>query len=196
MSCAVNLNIFRIKKKLSFYSRLPYRFSPVVYFWTHSLKKQKTNEKKKKPDIALKKSILIIWQQRELCDPLTSGLIPVIVQELKRADCGELQSAVSMSQVAAHDWIRADSNSNKCQVCHKRIKTLAGRHCVWCKEMVRAVFVSADIYHFALERFWWVFLLKRHNECLFFGLSSCDCGPLRDHILPSWAIYTVSKVNW
>uniref|UniRef100_A0A3Q3VTV6 Diacylglycerol kinase n=1 Tax=Mola mola TaxID=94237 RepID=A0A3Q3VTV6_MOLML len=63
--------------------------------------------------------------------------------------------------VAAHDWIRADSNSNKCQVCHKRIKTLAGRHCVWCKEM-------------------------RHNECFFFGLSSCDCGPLRDHILPSW----------
>uniref|UniRef100_A0A665VT15 Diacylglycerol kinase n=1 Tax=Echeneis naucrates TaxID=173247 RepID=A0A665VT15_ECHNA len=69
--------------------------------------------------------------------------------------------------VAAHDWIRADCNSTKCQVCHKKIKTLAGRHCVWCQEM-------------------------RHDECLS-GLPSCDCGPLRDHILPPWAIYSVSK---
>ena len=50
-----------------------------------------------------------------------------------------------VSQIAAHDWIRADCNSNKCQVCHKKIKTLAGRRCVWCQEMVRTVFVSADI---------------------------------------------------
>uniref|UniRef100_A0A665VSX0 Diacylglycerol kinase n=1 Tax=Echeneis naucrates TaxID=173247 RepID=A0A665VSX0_ECHNA len=71
--------------------------------------------------------------------------------------------------VAAHDWIRADCNSTKCQVCHKKIKTLAGRHCVWCQEM-------------------------RHDECLS-GLPSCDCGPLRDHILPPWAIYSVSKIN-
>uniref|UniRef100_A0AAQ6ICI0 Diacylglycerol kinase n=1 Tax=Anabas testudineus TaxID=64144 RepID=A0AAQ6ICI0_ANATE len=49
----------------------------------------------------------------------------------------------------AHDWIRADCNSTKCQM--------------------------------------------RHDECLFSGLSSCDCGPLRDHILPPWAIYAVSK---
>ncbi|XP_031702449.1 diacylglycerol kinase, alpha b isoform X2 [Anarrhichthys ocellatus] len=70
--------------------------------------------------------------------------------------------------VAAHDWIRADCKSTKCQVCHKKIKTLAGRRCVWCQEM-------------------------RHNECIFSGLSSCDCGPLRDHILPPWAIHGVSK---
>ncbi|XP_070815612.1 diacylglycerol kinase, alpha b [Chaetodon trifascialis] len=70
--------------------------------------------------------------------------------------------------VAAHDWIRTDGNSTKCQVCHKKIKTLAGRRCVWCQEM-------------------------RHDECIFSGLSSCDCGPLRDHILPPWAIYAVSK---
>ncbi|XP_040889294.1 diacylglycerol kinase, alpha b isoform X1 [Toxotes jaculatrix] len=69
---------------------------------------------------------------------------------------------------AAHDWIRADCNSTKCQVCHKKIKTLAGRHCVWCQEM-------------------------RHDDCIISGLSSCDCGPLRDHILPPWAIYAVSK---
>ncbi|XP_068576467.1 diacylglycerol kinase, alpha b isoform X2 [Cebidichthys violaceus] len=70
--------------------------------------------------------------------------------------------------VAAHDWIKVDSKSTKCQVCHKKIKTLAGRRCVWCHEM-------------------------RHNECIFSGLSSCDCGPLRDHILPPWAIHGVSK---
>lgn len=51
----------------------------------------------------------------------------------------------SVCQVAAHDWIRADGNSTKCQVCHKKIKTLAGRRCVWCQEMVRTVFVSVYI---------------------------------------------------
>ncbi|KAF3689708.1 Diacylglycerol kinase alpha [Channa argus] len=70
--------------------------------------------------------------------------------------------------IAVHDWIRSDCNSTKCQVCHKKIKMLAGRRCVWCQEM-------------------------RHDECIFSGLSSCDCGPLRDHILPPWAIYAVSK---
>ncbi|XP_010780235.1 diacylglycerol kinase, alpha b isoform X1 [Notothenia coriiceps] len=70
--------------------------------------------------------------------------------------------------IAAHDWIRADCNSNKCQVCHKKIKTLAGRRCVWCQEL-------------------------RHDECIFSGLSSCDCGPLRNHILPPWAIFPISK---
>ncbi|XP_067361903.1 diacylglycerol kinase, alpha b isoform X2 [Channa argus] len=71
--------------------------------------------------------------------------------------------------IAVHDWIRSDCNSTKCQVCHKKIKMLAGRRCVWCQEM-------------------------RHDECIFSGLSSCDCGPLRDHILPPWAIYAVSKI--
>ncbi|XP_030275975.1 diacylglycerol kinase, alpha b isoform X2 [Sparus aurata] len=33
----------------------------------------------------------------------------------------------------------------------------------------------------------------RHDECLLSGLATCDCGPLRDHILPPWAIYAVSK---
>ncbi|XP_037627483.1 diacylglycerol kinase, alpha b isoform X3 [Sebastes umbrosus] len=70
--------------------------------------------------------------------------------------------------VPAHDWIRADCKSTKCQVCHKKIKTSAGRHCVWCQEM-------------------------RHDECILGGLSTCECGPLRDHILPPWAIHAVSK---
>ncbi|XP_037303771.2 diacylglycerol kinase, alpha b [Pungitius pungitius] len=70
--------------------------------------------------------------------------------------------------VAAHDWIKADCKSTRCQVCHKKIKTLAGRRCVWCQEM-------------------------RHDECIFLGFSSCDCGPLRGHILPPWAIHAVPK---
>ncbi|XP_029287345.1 diacylglycerol kinase, alpha b isoform X3 [Cottoperca gobio] len=70
--------------------------------------------------------------------------------------------------IASHDWVRADCNSTKCQVCNKKIKTLAGRRCVWCQEM-------------------------RHDECIFSGLASCNRGPLRDHILPPWAIYAVSK---
>ncbi|XP_034388922.1 diacylglycerol kinase, alpha b isoform X2 [Cyclopterus lumpus] len=73
-----------------------------------------------------------------------------------------------LPEIAAHDWIRADCKSTKCHVCHKKIKTLVGRRCVWCQEM-------------------------RHDECIFSGLSSCDCGPLRDHILPPWAIHAVSK---
>uniref|UniRef100_A0A668AFW7 Diacylglycerol kinase n=1 Tax=Myripristis murdjan TaxID=586833 RepID=A0A668AFW7_9TELE len=70
--------------------------------------------------------------------------------------------------VPVHDWIVADCNANKCQVCHKKIKTSTGKRCVWCQEM-------------------------RHDDCVLSGLSKCDCGPLRDHILPPWAIYAVSK---
>lgn len=104
----------------------------------------------------------------------------------------------SLSQIAAHDWIRADCNSTKCQVCHRKIKTLAGRRCVWCQEMVRIVCVRrywiTVVDYFCAHQV--LCLLKRHDECLFSGLSSCDCGPLRDHILPPWAIYAVSKVKW
>lgn len=133
--------------------------------------------------------------------------LPLIVNKkthpilLKQVDCSEIHLSFSapVSQVAAHDWIRTDGNSSKCQVCHKKIKTLAGRRCVWCQEMVRTVcfcrhlknaleIILEDV-HSVLS------LLKRHEECLFSGLSSCDCGPLRDHILPPWAIYAASKVQ-
>ncbi|XP_077459710.1 diacylglycerol kinase, alpha b isoform X1 [Stigmatopora argus] len=66
-------------------------------------------------------------------------------------------------RVPSHDWIRSD-RSSKCQVCQKKIKTLAGRRCVWCQQM-------------------------RHDECLYTGICTCDCGPLKDHILPPWDIY-------
>ncbi|XP_030634095.1 diacylglycerol kinase, alpha b [Chanos chanos] len=70
--------------------------------------------------------------------------------------------------VPAHDWISADCDSSKCEICNKKIKTLMGKHCVWCHGM-------------------------RHNDCVSLGPTACDCGPLRDHILPPWAICTVSK---
>ncbi|KAM9800380.1 diacylglycerol kinase, alpha b isoform 1-T1 [Syngnathus typhle] len=70
-------------------------------------------------------------------------------------------------RVPSHDWVRSD-RSSKCQVCKRKIKTLAGRRCVWCQQM-------------------------RHDECVYTGLSTCSCGPLKDHILPPWTIYAHSK---
>uniref|UniRef100_A0A8C7GR48 Diacylglycerol kinase n=1 Tax=Oncorhynchus kisutch TaxID=8019 RepID=A0A8C7GR48_ONCKI len=69
-----------------------------------------------------------------------------------------------------HGWVSADCDSSKCHFCNKKIKTLAGKHCVWCQQM-------------------------RHDDCVNFGSSSCDCGSLRDHILPPWAIYSSSKIS-
>uniref|UniRef100_A0A8C4ZZX9 Diacylglycerol kinase n=1 Tax=Gadus morhua TaxID=8049 RepID=A0A8C4ZZX9_GADMO len=70
------------------------------------------------------------------------------------------------SQVPAHDWISADCSSRKCKVCHKKIKHFVGSRCVWCQEM-------------------------RHDDCLK-SCVTCECGLLKDHILPPWAIYAFS----
>ncbi|XP_017548224.1 diacylglycerol kinase, alpha b isoform X3 [Pygocentrus nattereri] len=72
--------------------------------------------------------------------------------------------------IAVHDWVSADCDSSKCEICHKKIKALAGKRCVWCH-------------------------LTRHNECVSIGSFNCDCGPLKDHILPPWTICSVSKRN-
>lgn len=105
-----------------------------------------------------------------------------------------------MSQLASHDWIRTDSNSTKCQFCHKKIKSLAGRRCVWCQEMVSAMRLCIFEHERLNQRgsllSMFLSLLKRHDECVFLGISTCDCGPFRDHILPPWAIYAVSKVKY
>ena len=37
--------------------------------------------------------------------------------------------------------------------------------------------------------------LQRHDECVAHEPIECTCGPLRDHVLPPWAIYPVIKVR-
>lgn len=72
--------------------------------------------------------------------------------------------------IAVHSWVSADCDSNKCEICHKKIKALAGKRCVWCH-------------------------LTRHSECVSVGSVNCDCGSLKDHVLPPWVICSVSKKN-
>uniref|UniRef100_A0AAY4D946 Diacylglycerol kinase n=1 Tax=Denticeps clupeoides TaxID=299321 RepID=A0AAY4D946_9TELE len=74
--------------------------------------------------------------------------------------------------VAAHDWVSGNCESGKCDRCQKKIKSyqsLTGKRCVWCHTM-------------------------RHDECASQEPTECNCGPLRDHILPPWAIYPIIKV--
>ncbi|KAJ8370064.1 hypothetical protein SKAU_G00100920 [Synaphobranchus kaupii] len=73
--------------------------------------------------------------------------------------------------IAAHDWVAGNCDAGKCDRCQKKIKSyhgLTGKRCVWCHSM-------------------------RHDECVSQEPSVCNCGPLRDHILPPWAIYPVIK---
>uniref|UniRef100_A0A3B3CP54 Diacylglycerol kinase n=1 Tax=Oryzias melastigma TaxID=30732 RepID=A0A3B3CP54_ORYME len=72
--------------------------------------------------------------------------------------------------VAAHDWVSGNCDSKKCDRCQKKIKSFQGKHCVWCHTM-------------------------RHDECAELEPTECTCGPLKDHILPPWAIYPVVKVQ-
>uniref|UniRef100_A0A4W5NHI0 Diacylglycerol kinase n=1 Tax=Hucho hucho TaxID=62062 RepID=A0A4W5NHI0_9TELE len=75
--------------------------------------------------------------------------------------------------VPTHDWVSGNCDSGKCDKCQKKIKSyhgLTGKHCVWCHSM-------------------------RHDDCASQEPSNCNCGPLRDHILPPWAIYPVIKIN-
>ncbi|KAI1891098.1 hypothetical protein AGOR_G00160440 [Albula goreensis] len=75
------------------------------------------------------------------------------------------------SGVATHDWISGGCNHSKCDKCQKKIKSyqgLTGKHCVWCHIMV-------------------------HDNCVSQVSAQCDCGLLRDHILPPWAIYPVKN---
>ncbi|KAG9269816.1 diacylglycerol kinase alpha-like [Astyanax mexicanus] len=73
--------------------------------------------------------------------------------------------------VSTHDWVSGNCDSGKCDRCQKKIKSLhglTGKRCVWCHTL-------------------------RHDECVNQEPSECNCGPLRDHILPPWAIYPVIK---
>ncbi|XP_037704158.1 diacylglycerol kinase alpha isoform X6 [Choloepus didactylus] len=69
--------------------------------------------------------------------------------------------------VQSHVWVRGGCESGRCDRCQKKIRihhSLTGLHCVWCH-------------------------LEIHDDCLEAVGHECDCGPLRDHILPPSSIY-------
>lgn len=69
--------------------------------------------------------------------------------------------------VQPHVWVRGGCHSGRCDHCQKKIRTyhsLTGLHCVWCH-------------------------LEIHDDCLQAVGLECDCGLLRDHILPPCSIY-------
>ncbi|XP_032204442.1 diacylglycerol kinase alpha isoform X1 [Mustela erminea] len=69
--------------------------------------------------------------------------------------------------VQSHVWVRGGCESGRCDRCQKKIRiyhSLVGLHCVWCH-------------------------LEIHDDCLQAMGHECDCGLLRDHILPPSSIY-------
>uniref|UniRef100_A0A8C9WFT7 Diacylglycerol kinase n=1 Tax=Scleropages formosus TaxID=113540 RepID=A0A8C9WFT7_SCLFO len=67
--------------------------------------------------------------------------------------------------VATHDWVSGSCDAGKCDRCQKKIKSYHG------------------------------LTGKRCVWCHAMEPTECNCGPLRDHILPPWAIYPVIKVG-
>ncbi|XP_033619563.1 diacylglycerol kinase alpha isoform X4 [Fukomys damarensis] len=88
---------------------------------------------------------------------------------MKAAPCEVSTYAKSRKDIGvqSHVWVRGGCESGRCDRCQKKIRiyhSLTGLHCVWCH-------------------------LQIHDDCLQAIGPECDCGPLREHILPPSSIY-------
>ncbi|XP_021097135.1 diacylglycerol kinase alpha isoform X3 [Heterocephalus glaber] len=88
---------------------------------------------------------------------------------MKAAPCEVSTYAKSRKDIGvqSHVWVRGGCESGRCDRCQKKIRiyhSLTGLHCVWCH-------------------------LQIHDDCLEAVGPECDCGLLREHILPPSSIY-------
>uniref|UniRef100_A0A452RHM6 Diacylglycerol kinase n=1 Tax=Ursus americanus TaxID=9643 RepID=A0A452RHM6_URSAM len=97
------------------------------------------------------------------------GLWPVAALSPSPSPCSDpfRQGIAFLPKIQSHVWVRGGCESGRCDRCQKKIRiyhSLVGLHCVWCH-------------------------LEIHDDCLQAMGHECDCGLLRDHILPPSSIY-------